>query len=1020
MKLNLVTFLFVLVSVLLGADLPWKNIPIPSGKNILSNPEFIPSGNKLPGWSNYGGNPLVKSFVKYDGRSVFKVTAKGPGYHVGFNGKFQLKPATRYTAFVLFNADIPEKSKIALLYIELTPEKGKKQIVPAKNLTKSCSWKLVKSEFVTPKGEGMIKGSIYPVLFHGEPVVETALVGVVEKQVLSKDAAKNILNNADFSAKSGGFPLDWNPSFEEVKNLRFEGNRAIASTGKGAVYFVQNGIQLVPGKEYRIGGEVRTKNFKAKRGSFIVYNMHWQLEVGTSVFPANTKDWTPVEAVVTLPASKGNLYSFSVYVDPGATGELEFRNPFLKPAEPAAAENIKPALSISKAYIMTPYAPKLYQIPVKNPVLTLTFDYPLPLKESEYVCEVSARLKTEKESLKLKSASLKDKRILVNLTGIPAEREGYLNLELKEKKSGKIISKAEYPFCIKNPVKISYPAEKQLNRMVKRLLTAKAEDKTYHFSNPRDGWVNIRLEKYTPQTEVYFDNAKVAIKPSRIGDGYEVISNLSAGDHTITIKNSNGGTLRINSVPEVVAYTYPKIPVHVDPHIPLKKDPYLRYYGDFTRKYLYPVITTYSYGYDINYVLKELAEVRAMGKGWTAQHLLRPYVETPEAMAKRLDKKVKLADGMTYDEIHFNDLTVNWIFTQALWNLIESENILYPWTSNNDGQIPAYHALNAHLFSGVLNQAKGKGRLLYEGYARTTPTEAEADTYLQRHLTQTVRSLNRLVGGIASNLTIVLGCYTNLGGYCTDAFNGPDVKAYWDKYFYKLANEEEFQDLFGVGLYAYWNSDEESMRWFSRLIQHYAVEGNKDSLAAKYGYVFMPGHLKNGDFEQKGANWKAIPAEKGSISFTTVPNYGWTQGRRMHPISKTVGDTVCTFTRSAKAPNKLVQKMTGFKPGKLYALRFAVADKAEVTAKKPAGQVFAFKAALDGATHIQKGLPLHQYEGELVVSRSRYLNMHTIVFRADKPEITVTFDDWGGKNNPGKNGQTLLLNSVKVKPYFLD
>ena len=214
MKLKLALMLSVLTACCLWADVPWKNITIPSGQNILKNPEFIPDGIKLPGWSNYGGNPLVKSFVKYGNRSVFKVTAKGPGYHVGFNGKFQLKPDTAYTAFVLFKAEIPAKSKIALLYIELTAEGGKKQIVPAKNWNRSCSWTLVKTDFVTPESTGAIKGSIYPALFHGEPVMETALIGVVERKVLSKEKAKNILNNADFSAKSAGFPLDWNPSFE--------------------------------------------------------------------------------------------------------------------------------------------------------------------------------------------------------------------------------------------------------------------------------------------------------------------------------------------------------------------------------------------------------------------------------------------------------------------------------------------------------------------------------------------------------------------------------------------------------------------------------------------------------------------------------------------------------------------------------------------------------------------------------------------------------------------------------------
>ena len=49
------------------------------------------------------------------------------------------------------------------------------------------------------------------------------------------------------------------------------------------------------------------------------------------------------------------------------------------------------------------------------------------------------------------------------------------------------------------------------------------------------------------------------------------------------------------------------------------------------------------------------------------------------------------------------------------------------------------------------------------------------------------------------------------------------------------------------------------------------------------------------------------------------------------------------------------------------------------------------------------------------------MNLQTWVFRADFPEITVTFDDWGpsGKN-PGNNGQELLLNFIKVTPYFTE
>lgn len=90
----------------------------------------------------------------------------------------------------------------------------------------------------------------------------------------------------------------------------------------------------------------------------------------------------------------------------------------------------------------------------------------------------------------------------------------------------------------------------------------------------------------------------------------------------------------------------------------------------------------------------------------------------------------------------------------------------------------------------------------------------------------------------------------------------------WNKVFYKWANDPEFQDLAGVGFYAWHNGNEESLRWAAKLIRHYVIEGNTEDLAVKYGYLYLPGHLKNGDFEEGLAHWTA----KGSVKAVTVKN----------------------------------------------------------------------------------------------------------------------------------------------------
>ena len=105
------------------------------------------------------------------------------------------------------------------------------------------------------------------------------------------------------------------------------------------------------------------------------------------------------------------------------------------------------------------------------------------------------------------------------------------------------------------------------------------------------------------------------------------------------------------------------------------------------------------------------------------------------------------------------------------------------------------------------------------------------------------------------------------------------------------------------------------------------IEGNTEDLAAKYGFKYLPGHLKNGDFTEGLAHWNA----SGSVKAVTVKGLGQRyQARRWYPPS--IGDTACQFTRSDKAPNTLSAKIGGLTPGKQYVLRYLLVTNLTVGA----------------------------------------------------------------------------------------
>ena len=828
---------------------------------------------------------------------------------------------------------------------------------------------------------------------------------------------ENLLANPELKTSSltPGFPYDWNMEFAEKKeSYRYEHDKdgcgivtllpfvkksKVDKFGDESVALVQRFLTLKPGKKYRIGALIRTRNFKAPRAGLIVTNFGWSQAVGINSLPENTDGWKRIEANVVLPKSRFCQYFFYVYTVGCREGEVQIKSPYLIPMDADAATGVENAPAIHTGRRITPVAPLLCQLSAEKPQMTFSFRSVLPKAETDYECRIRLKSADGEQVLEQGVFPLKENHIHATF-GKLAPGKILLEAELVDRQTGKTFASERYPaeLC---KLKFTRPPEKRLNMLTQRLLTADAKDGKYVFSAPRDGWVFIQLSAGKTDTEVKLDgNAEPVIKAVS-GRPFETLRHVSPGDHTLDLSNTNGGKLIVNSVPEILINGYPCRERNINEGL----------HREYLENYYFPNVTTIAHGLRLN--AKELKDIFGRGKELLNQTMHargRSLYETPVELAKRFRIK-PVGQGRTFDEVFIDETRALRIMTEALERLTDCPSPMYFWSSGVKFHI---NGLTAAYLSSIANHAKGKGKFIFECYARTQDTEEKADIYLDDYLNESIRRAKQLMPDAEKYSLMVLGIYTNAGNYCTDPYAGPDVKAFWNKVFYKWANDKEFKDLHGIGLYAWANGNEESLRWAAKLIRHYVIEGNTEDLAAKYGYRYLPGHLKNGDFTEGLANWTA----KGAIKSVTVKNLGRQFQKRMgYPFS--TGDTACLFTRSDKAPNTLTAKITGLTPGKLYVLRFLLVDHADVKARKASGKKILLRVNLDGAQNITASSPVAKYLNADGVNIRGYVNNVAVVFKAEKPEAGLIFSDWADDSAPGAPaGQEILLNKVSVTPYF--
>ncbi len=319
-------------------------------------------------------------------------------------------------------------------------------------------------------------------------------------------------------------------------------------------------------------------------------------------------------------------------------------------------------------------------------------------------------------------------------------------------------------------------------------------------------------------------------------DRLEAFRELAAGEHRITVSGNHADArLIVRSIPEIFDY-----PPCANSHVPENGS----YGWDFMKKHILYAVTTLNGG---TLPGDALPEAKARGLKWLANF----GVDAPGDPAELRDRMEKTAgmtqpqyDGFTSDELFFGRATIG-NYTQALKLLRNPQNrLVYTWIVGK----PSIHSLHTDFMSACLNVSRGRGRLLFEAYCHPQDNEQAAAAYLDDMIGETMRRFNAFFPNAAAGTGIIFGNFNQIPIISLEHNPAVDFKYFLDMQVNLIANSPDFKDLATTGYWGTYYGDEELVRWSFKLMRHYAVEGHKEMLSARYGFKYNPGFLANGDF----------------------------------------------------------------------------------------------------------------------------------------------------------------------------
>ncbi len=1012
-----------------------------SGNNLLLNPQLSGNNEELVDWEiSKGGKNDFSVYldrgipggrncsVKLNLAKCIQIRQTGiklvPGAKYRIGGWVKTKnfssPDSARTAFYVHNSNWSREVKTAKL--------------PANTNGK---WVRLEADVVMPDSpNGTYTFTLWGPKSKGELEFCYPFIIPISAAAVKNSApafrGKNLIRNAEFKGTDTDLGI-WNNNLGKVENSV----KRLPKAGPGGrtglwinmpklVNFSQGGLKLVAGERYLIGAWVRTKNFKSTGSQLVVSNWQWTIGVGTGKFPENTNGrWVKFEREVTIQKSRDGSYGFHIYGGK-CSGEFEICEPYLIPLTKKAADGSAPAkVWQSDLPMVMPYDPLLRKVSSVTGEIDLCVVYPVDTDYKDYFCRVTHIKDGKERSLKLPISE--DGLIHAKFGKLP-EGDAKLKVEMIHAKENKVLLSNTYSMTALKPLP---ETGKRLNNFVVEIYRGKLENRRYKFTAWDDGHYRIAFTQPQKNAIAKLDDMADPVVLFRPNELSETMRFLKRGTHTVTVSGSvPGAEIIISKVPEL-----PVFPFTVDEKNYYDNNEKVKVGAfscdlDFAKKYLWQNFNTY---FMSNIWIPNKNRITAIATEEFKKRGIAvlacegfPLEKWSNTQAMLDDMKVadstRTTSGRCLDETGPNAaISVMTALTKLGWALQDYEKIIHTWMDAQYHPYFNYPAIHRPLVAGLTNVSGGRGKLLMETYILSKPDEKSMEDYFAKFIRQ-IDFLERLVKNPQERMTYIIGNYQKFGIWNANCYPHIDMKYFYDRYMQILATNPKCKGLYGFGCYSIASGDEEMQRWIAKLVRHYCIEGKTELVSKRYGFKLIPGHLDNCDFQDGFKNWTARPAEKGSL----VPHkvYGLAkrfQCRRLH--NSPYGDTCALFVRSAKAPNKLSRKIKGLVPGKLYTVSWVTAD-ADNVANKRYGKIkseITFDATLDGATIIPRFSYDMRAGGKQFQDNPVEIQTRKLMFKADKPEVTITFSDWkNDREMGGAAGERRVLNFIQCTPYYAE
>lgn len=840
------------------------------------------------------------------------------------------------------------------------------------------------------------------------------VVGFAVGFLLNADGAvgkgENLLLNGALEADQVEWPSGWRRN--RVSALTYQASGG--PDGRGCVSFLakskdeisdeigtwQTGYSLAPDGKYKISALVRTRGFSGRQGAVAVINEQSGAHAGMVELPRDTGGkWVRLEKVFSPPGKDDSTYTVVAKAE-RFIGALDVTDIRLEAVDAVALAKTKRLAILAAQYDLRvlPFSPVLGRIPRHTPEVEFRAFGNLPGGVRAQDCEVTLGRDGCGEISRTPLAMKGGMRL--KLPCPSSVTQGWFTVSIV-KRDGKQLFSERWRYKLRD-VPRDLPEGKTLNNLCHELVRASYPVRSgvakYRFAMSRDGWAFIKAGGGGDVT-VRLDGGKTVIDPS-VPRG-ETFRYLEAGWHSIEVTGA------VSRLSDVVVRRIAEI-FNYSPCSACRVPEYGPYDWDFCEKYVFPAMTMANGG-----------GIKDRFKGFRERGYRRlGSIGTVGVTAEKLIKKLTQAEwfardgynGLTCDEQNFALAKDTYEFASGLSGYEKKrkpKHNIYAWVYGK----PSAPGIDEMFFANCVNIGLGGGRVLYESYCRTWPTENDAVAFFKTRLVDSIARYKAIYPIAPASTGVILGNFNLAPIISIHHHPEVDFKRHLDLQVHMLATNPVFD---GIGIVGYWGSgmtDEEIHRWSFALMRHYVVEGRTDSLSDRLGFKYLPNHILNGDFRGSMEPWRS----EGGAKVDNIKNFVKTCQNRW---GGSVEDYFAALPRGEKTVAVLKQTAKSLVPGRMYRLKYITFDVKDVRAKRFNPRKFGITASVgNGAkvdpaltwTHVdrrEKGMYAHN-------NNCARVNLSQIVFTATKPETEIVFS-----NEAAAPGEELGINYISLHPYY--